>query len=80
MKNYLIVLEEALENKGITNEIKAKIRAEVFNILDDNTYEKPRLSQENLLINELIREYMDFNHYNFSKSVFLKGINRYKSN
>ena len=59
--------------KGITNEVKAKLRAEIFSILEDNSYEKPKLSQENLLINDLIREYMDFNHYNYSKSVFLKG-------
>ena len=69
----MIVLKEALENKGIANEIKAKLRSEIFTILDDNTFEKPKISQENLLINELIREYMDFNNYNFSKSVFLKG-------
>jgi lisH domain-containing protein FOPNL len=67
------VLKEALDNKGVTNEIKAKLRSEVFSILEDNSYEKPRISQENLLINELIREYMDFNNYKYSKSVFLKG-------
>lgn len=66
-------MKDALDNKGITNEVKAKLRAEIFSILEDNSYEKPKLSQENLLINDLIREYMDFNHYNYSKSVFLKG-------
>ena len=45
----------------------------VDSILDDNLYEKPKSSQENLLINELIREYMDFNYLKYSKSVFLKG-------
>jgi lisH domain-containing protein FOPNL len=70
-------LKEALDNKGVTNEIKSRLRAEVFSILEDNTFEKPRVSQENLLINELIREYMDFNHYKYSKSVFLKGIKVY---
>lgn len=68
-----LVLKEALDNKGVTNEVKSRLRAEVFSILEDNTFEKPRVSQENLLINELIREYMDFNHYKYSKSVFLKG-------
>ena len=50
------------------------MRAEVFTILEDNSYEKPKVSQENLLINEMIREYMEFNHYKYSKSVFVKGI------
>jgi len=67
------VLKEALENKGVTNEVKSKLRAEIYAILEDNSFEKPRLSQENLLINDLIREYMDFNNYKYSKSVFLKG-------
>ncbi len=69
----MLVLGEALESKGVANELKSKLRAEVFNILEDNSNEKPIISQENLLINELIREYMDFNHYKYSKSVFLKG-------
>jgi lisH domain-containing protein FOPNL len=68
------VLNEALENKGVINELKSKLRAEVFTILEDNSYEKPKVSQENLLINEMIREYMEFNHYKYSKSVFVKGI------
>lgn len=68
------MLCEALENKGVLNQLKSKLRAEIFEILEDNSYEKPRVSQENLLINELIREYMDFNSYKYSKSVFLKGI------
>lgn len=67
------MLKDALENKGVVNNVKAKLRAEIFSVLEDNTLEKPTVSQENLLINELIREYMDFNHYQYSKSVFLKG-------
>ena len=73
---FLKVLKDALDNKGVVNEVKAKLRAEVFSILDDNLYEKPKSSQENLLINELIREYMDFNYLKYSKSVFLKETNQ----
>ena len=71
------VLNEALENRGIASEVKAKLRAEVYNILEDNASPKPSVSQENLLINELIREYMEFNRYRYSKSVFLKGTLQY---
>ena len=35
---------------------------------------KPTLSHENLLINELIREYLQYNQYQHSLSVFLKGM------
>ena len=69
----VVVLCESLENKGVLSQLKAKLRAEIFEVLEDNSYEKPRLSQENLLLNELIREYLEFNHYKYSKSVFLKG-------
>ena len=70
------MLKEALESNGSLNEIKSRLRAEVFTILDDNSVEKPRISQENLLINELIREYMEYNSLKYSKSVFLKGLDK----
>ncbi len=34
---------------------------------------KPELSNENLVINELIREYLVFNGYRETASVFLPG-------
>ena len=55
------------------NEMRSKMRAELYHLLEDNIIEKPQVSQENLLLNELIREYMEFNSYRYSKSVFLKG-------
>ena len=67
------VLKDALENKGVLNELRSKMRAELYHLLEDNITEKPKVSQENLLLNELIREYMDFNSYRYSKSIFLKG-------
>ena len=63
------VLKETLENKGVLNQVRARIRAEVFNTLNEQTEVKPTLSNENFLINELIREYLDFNKYNYTKSV-----------
>lgn len=49
--------------------LKARIRAEVFNALDDDREPRPSLSHENLLINELIREYLEFNKYKYTASV-----------
>ena len=54
-------------------QIKARIRAEVFNALDDQTEARPKLSNENVLINELIREYLEFNNYKYSASVLQAG-------
>lgn len=64
-------LRETLESRGVLGELKAKIRSEIFAALDDTDVPRPRLSDENLIINELIREYLTYNNYNHSLSVFL---------
>uniref|UniRef100_A0A8D0B300 Centrosomal protein 20 n=1 Tax=Salvator merianae TaxID=96440 RepID=A0A8D0B300_SALMN len=63
------VLKDTLEKKGVLEQIKAKLRAEVFNALDDPNEQRPALSHENFLINELIREYLEFNKYKYTASV-----------
>ncbi|XP_036051067.1 centrosomal protein 20 isoform X2 [Onychomys torridus] len=72
------VLKNTLEKKGVLGHLKARIRAEVFNALDDDHEPRPSLSHENLIINELIREYLEFNKYKYTASVliaahFLRG-------
>ncbi|XP_076871419.1 centrosomal protein 20 [Brachyhypopomus gauderio] len=62
-------LREALESRGVLGALKARIRAEVFTALDDQSEPRPPLSHENLLINELIREYLEFNKYRYTLSV-----------
>ncbi|OXB68864.1 hypothetical protein ASZ78_002279 [Callipepla squamata] len=65
----ITVLKDTLEKRGALGQIKARIRAEVFNALDDQSEPRPPLSHENLLINELIREYLEFNKYKYAASV-----------
>ncbi len=48
------VLEDSLEKRGRLNQIRAKIRSEIFSSLEDNNDQIPKLPHENLLINELI--------------------------
>ncbi|XP_075894233.1 centrosomal protein 20 [Nelusetta ayraudi] len=62
-------LRDTLESQGVLNQLKARIRAEVFSALDDQREPRPPLSHENLLINELIREYLEFNKYRHTASV-----------
>lgn len=64
-------LREALEQKGVLGAMKAQMQSEVFTALDDADDPRPRLSDENMLINELIREYLHFNSYRHALSVFL---------
>ncbi|XP_004225990.1 centrosomal protein 20-like [Ciona intestinalis] len=64
-------LVESLETKGVMGKLKAQVRTEVYKAMDDPSVEKPKLSNENLLINELIREYLQFNRYKYSDSVLV---------
>ncbi|XP_037117381.1 lisH domain-containing protein FOPNL [Syngnathus acus] len=65
------VVRETLERRGVLGQLKARIRAEVFDALDDQREQRPPLSHENLLINELIREYLEFNKYRHAASVLI---------
>ena len=53
------------------NDVKAKIRAEVFTALDSEAQGKPPLSNENMIINEMIREYLEYNRYYNAASVLV---------
>lgn len=70
----VIALKETLEKKGALGQIKARIRTEVFKALNDRSEPRPPLSRENLLINELIREYLKYNKYNNAAHVLTAGI------
>ena len=63
-------LKETLINRGVLNKIKAQMRQEIFNIIDNDKDSKPNLTKENLIINELIKEYFKYNNYNYALNVF----------
>jgi hypothetical protein len=109
----LPALREVLEQRGVLDQLKARIRAEVFGALDEQVQiyprcvsifrmrlfssgshacfygftvslrgvccdrqnePKPQPSNINLVLNELIREYMEFNRYRHSLAVFIPGL------
>ena len=73
--NFLLsAVCDTLHQNGAMDQMKARMRAEVFHALEgDVADQRPVLSNENLLINELIREYLDFNMYKHSASVLRAG-------
>ena len=71
LEDLKAVLRETLEQKGVLNDVKAKIRAEIFTALDSENAGKPQLSNENMIINEMIREYLEYNKYYNSASVLV---------
>ena len=63
-------LWNTLENNGTLGEVRARVRAEIFHALEQDTAPKPKLPHDNVVINELISEYLSFNGYAHSLSVF----------
>ncbi|RNF00888.1 lisH domain-containing protein C16orf63 [Trypanosoma rangeli] len=70
-------MREVLETKGVMDHVKAELRAAIFHALQDSAMHedgaplaRPPVPPENLLLNELIREYMAFNKMEHSLSVF----------
>jgi lisH domain-containing protein FOPNL len=51
-------LKETLESRGKLNEIRAMLRSSIFEAIETDDKPKPKLTDENLIINELIREYL----------------------
>jgi lisH domain-containing protein FOPNL len=70
---HRLAVRETLENRGVLDQLRARIRAEVFSALDDPTDTKCEVSRENVIINELIREYLEYNRYRYTASVFSSG-------
>ena len=64
-------LKETLEQRGVLNQIKAIMRQEIYEAIESDDNPKPQLSKENIIINELIKDYLNYNNYAHSSSVFL---------
>ena len=68
------VLKDHLQQSGALDQIRSKLRSEVFKALNEGEEENNQniaISRENLLMNELILEYLEFNNYNHSASVLM---------
>ena len=61
---------ESLNRKGVLNQIKAKIRAEIYSTIEDKTAPSPSKPQEMYLASEIIREFMMSTKLDSSLSVF----------
>jgi len=57
----------------VLSQLKAEVRSHVFKALDDPTEDRPPVSRENVIINELIQEYLEFNRYKYAASVLRAG-------
>ena len=74
LKELSSAVRECLEEKGVLEDVKAKIRKEIVQSLKDPAdggREKQHLSADNYLINELIRDYLDWNHYEHASEILV---------
>lgn len=59
------LIKDNLDKRGVINKIKSEMKTEILSILTEQVQSDSQLTQklsnENLLINDLIREYLDFN-------------------
>ena len=44
-------------------QLSCALYPQIFKCLDQQWVSKPQMSTENLIINELIRDYLEYNHY-----------------
>jgi lisH domain-containing protein FOPNL len=56
----VVALKQTLESRGSLNSVRARIRSEIYSAIDDDndSLQKPKLSNTNILLNEIIREYL----------------------
>ena len=69
LEDLRAAVKQTLEQNGSLAATRAKLRADVFATLQDPTEVKPRIPHENLLLNELILEYLNYNHLQASAFV-----------
>ena len=77
-KLIYIAVRSSLEADGHLGQIKAEIRTKVMKLLDKSSVTKEVKKPMNtnvLLINELIREYLNWMGYQYTSSVFVAGEN-----
>ena len=60
----------ALQRKGVLSNIKSKLRAEIFNCIEDKIVPKPSPTHEIQLSSDLIKEFMKNFKYENSLAVF----------
>ncbi|KAL0279283.1 UNVERIFIED_CONTAM: hypothetical protein PYX00_000878 [Menopon gallinae] len=76
--DLVTAIKESLENDGSLRRLRAEMRTKVISILNGEThFTPPQQPKEALIINELIREYLNWCGFKYAKSVFIQesGLN-----
>lgn len=63
-------VQDALKRRGLYSKLKAQVRAEVYNILEDKAVPLPEKPPEVFIASELIKEFLSLLNLNNTLSVF----------
>lgn len=66
-------VRDALDSRGVLDELRAAVRSEVFRTLDEGDVAKPKPDGDTWIINELIREYLAYHGLRHTLAVFHPG-------
>ena len=75
-KEFVEAVKECLESKGVLEKMSAEIRSHVLKILKDENDPSDRTSglktgSQNFVINELIKEYLEWNELKHTRDVLV---------
>ena len=71
-KDLCQTVTQSLRENGFLNKMSAEVRKEILDVLKNeqqNHQSSPALSTENFIINELIKEYLEWNNLNQTSDV-----------
>ena len=69
-KNELhATIMETLKDSGAYNKLQAEVYQKIFTVMNENPATRPEPPIENVIINALIQDYLEFNKYDYSKHV-----------
>lgn len=68
-------IKESLEKDGTMNRLHGEIRAAVMSVLNKHfeKYEPPKIPEETRIINELLKEYLEWNGYLYTGELLSAG-------
>merc|ERR1712110_911077 len=60
---------ETLKESGAYDKLQAQVYQNLFSVMNENPAPRPTPPVENVVINALIQDYLEFNRYEYSKRV-----------
>lgn len=73
---YFSAVKETLEQEGVLRKIKAQVQSEVTKMLFESvpsSPQRPGLPQDLVLINELVKQYLEWIGYSYTLPIFNIG-------